>query len=91
MIGAQGLAGMALSTRDVESELQETVQELLGRLKSHNLFQSEWDIAAFAVFFTFVGTVLVLMLLVLLHCCCCTSSSPPKRRPKGVDNLALEP
>ncbi|XP_012398444.1 small integral membrane protein 22 isoform X2 [Sarcophilus harrisii] len=45
---------MALSARDVESELQETVQQLLGRLKSHNLFQSGWDIAAFTVFFTFI-------------------------------------
>ncbi|XP_044514949.1 small integral membrane protein 22 [Gracilinanus agilis] len=85
---------MAPSSRDVGSELEETVQQLLGRLKSHHLFQSEWDIAACVVFLTFTGTVLVLMLLVLLHCCCCgccNSPSPPKRRPKGVDNLALEP
>ncbi|XP_027695473.1 small integral membrane protein 22 [Vombatus ursinus] len=84
---------MAPSSRDVGSELQETAQELLSRLKSRHLFQSEWDIAAFVVFLTFVGTVLVLTLLVFLHCCCCccNSSSPPKRRPKGVDNLALEP
>ncbi|XP_020834271.1 small integral membrane protein 22 [Phascolarctos cinereus] len=82
---------MAPSSKEVLSELQETAQELLSRLKSHHLFQSEWDIAAFVVFLTFTGTVLVLTLLVLLYCCCCNSSSPPKRRPKGVDNLALEP
>ncbi|XP_072464289.1 small integral membrane protein 22 [Notamacropus eugenii] len=86
---------MAPSIREVGSELQETAQELLSRLKSRHLFQSEWDIAAFVVFLTFIGTVLLLTLLVFLHyccCCCCRrSSSPPKRRPKGVDNLALEP
>ncbi|XP_036595232.1 small integral membrane protein 22 [Trichosurus vulpecula] len=84
---------MAPSVRDVGSELQETAQELVSRLKSRQLFQSEWDIAAFVIFLTFIGTVLVLTLLVILHCCCCccNSSSPPKRRPKGVDNLALEP
>ncbi|XP_074052420.1 small integral membrane protein 22 [Macrotis lagotis] len=85
---------MAPSIRDVESELQETAQQLLSRLKSHHLFQSEWDVVAFVVFLTFTGTVLLLMLLVLLHCCCCcccNSSRAPKRRLKGVDNLALEP
>ncbi|XP_068945765.1 small integral membrane protein 22 [Petaurus breviceps papuanus] len=83
---------MAPSIEEVGSELQETAQELLSRLKSRQLFQSGWDIAAFVVFLTFIGTVLLLALLVLMHCCCCCcSSSPPKRRPKGVDNLALEP
>ncbi|XP_043855218.1 small integral membrane protein 22 [Dromiciops gliroides] len=87
---------MAPSIQDVGSELQYTAQQLLSRLESHHLFQSEWDIVALVIFLTFVGTVLLLILLVLFHCCCCccrcrNSSSLPKRRLKGVDNLALEP
>ncbi|XP_052052729.1 small integral membrane protein 22 isoform X2 [Apodemus sylvaticus] len=75
-------------------ELQASAEDVLGRLKSRQLFQSEWDIAAFVVFLTFVGTVVLLLLLVVVHCCCCcccTSPRPRKEKPKGVDNLALEP
>ncbi|XP_055221174.1 small integral membrane protein 22 isoform X2 [Gorilla gorilla gorilla] len=79
-----------------KEELEATVQEVLGRLKSHQFFQSTWDTVAFIVFLTFMGTVLLLLLLVVAHCCCCSSpgprrESPRKERPKGVDNLALEP
>nr|XP_020137075.1 small integral membrane protein 22 isoform X2 [Microcebus murinus] len=80
-------------------ELEATAQEVLGRLRSHQPFQSSWDTAAFVVFLTFIGTVLFLLLLVLAHCCCgcCCGSPGPQRRSagkerhKGVDNLALEP
>ncbi|XP_005391325.1 PREDICTED: small integral membrane protein 22 isoform X1 [Chinchilla lanigera] len=80
-------------------ELEATAQEVLGRLKSRQLFQSEWDTAAFVVFLTFVGTVLLLLLLVIAHCCChcCCASPKPrkvrpgKERPKGMDNWAMEP
>ncbi|EHB03529.1 hypothetical protein GW7_19977 [Heterocephalus glaber] len=80
-------------------ELEVTAQEVLGRLKSRHLFQSEWDTAAFVVFLTFVGAVLFLLLLVIAHCCChCCCASPRhrkvkrgKERLKGVDNLAMEP
>lgn len=75
-------------------ELKQELQEVLGRLRSRQLFQSEWDIAAFVVFLTFVGTVVLLLLLVVVHCCCCcccTSPRPRKEKPKGVDNFALEP
>ncbi|KAM5227743.1 small integral membrane protein 22 [Ctenodactylus gundi] len=78
-------------------KLEVTAQEVLGRLKSRRLFQSEWDTAAFVVFLTFVGTVLFLLLLVIAHCCChccCCAHPKPRKvrgRPKGVDNLALEP
>ncbi|XP_007937788.1 small integral membrane protein 22 [Orycteropus afer afer] len=90
---------MAPSAQDLQQELEATAQEVLGRLKSRQLFQSEWDTAAFIVFLTFIGTVLVLVLLVFIHCCCCCCCnsprsqkvSPAKRSPKGVDNLALEP
>ncbi|XP_006874956.1 PREDICTED: small integral membrane protein 22 [Chrysochloris asiatica] len=87
---------MAPSAEDFGRELEATAQEVLGRLQSRQLFQSPWDTAAFVVFFTFVGTVLVLLLLVIVRCCCCCNSprsqvSPVKRSPKGLDNLALEP
>uniref|UniRef100_A0A8D2DKF4 Small integral membrane protein 22 n=1 Tax=Sciurus vulgaris TaxID=55149 RepID=A0A8D2DKF4_SCIVU len=91
---------MGLSVEELRQELEVTAQKVLGRLKSHRLFQSEWDTAAFVVFLIFVGTVLFLLLLVTAHCCChCCCASPrprkvPRRRkerPQGVDNLALEP
>ncbi|XP_008056218.1 small integral membrane protein 22 isoform X1 [Carlito syrichta] len=89
---------MGLSVEELGEELKVTAQEVLGRLRSRQLFQSPWDTAAFIVFLAFVGTVLLLLLLVIAHCCCscCCSpgarrGSPRKERPKGVDNLALEP
>lgn len=36
-------------------ELESTAQEVLGRLKSRHLFQSQWDIGAFVIFLIFVG------------------------------------
>uniref|UniRef100_A0A4X2L6P0 Uncharacterized protein n=1 Tax=Vombatus ursinus TaxID=29139 RepID=A0A4X2L6P0_VOMUR len=83
-------------------ELQETAQELLSRLKSRHLFQSEWDIAAFVVFLTFVGEYGdsppdLPLVPTIYHCGLGSrlSSLLPTwvsaRRPKGVDNLALEP
>ncbi|XP_066131088.1 small integral membrane protein 22 [Saccopteryx bilineata] len=76
-------------------ELESTVEEVLGKLRSRRLFQSDWDAAALAVFLIFVGTVLLLLLLVCFHCCCrrcCRRSSKPrKEKSMGVRNLALEP
>ncbi|KAM6155038.1 small integral membrane protein 22 [Rhynchocyon petersi] len=89
---------MALSAEDLGRELEATAQEVLGKLKSRQPFQSEWDTAAFVIFLTFIGTVLFLLLLVLIRCCCCccceaprSQVSPLKKSPKGVDNYALEP
>ncbi|XP_013202621.1 small integral membrane protein 22 [Microtus ochrogaster] len=85
---------MGQAAEELKQELEATAEEVLGRLKSHQLFQSDWDIAAFVVFLTFVGTVVLLLLLVVLHCCCCCCTTSPrsrKEKPKGVDNLALEP
>lgn len=90
---------MGLSAEELKQQLQASAEEALWRLRSRQLFQSEWDIAAFVVFLTFVGTVVLLLFLVVVHCCCCcccTSPrprkvSPRKEKPKGVDNLALEP
>ncbi|XP_008844749.2 small integral membrane protein 22 isoform X1 [Nannospalax galili] len=87
-----------MSAEDLRQELEATAEEVLGRLKSRQLFQSEWDTAAFVIFLIFAGTVVVLLLMVIAHCCCCCSSSPKPRKVspgkeklKGVDNLALEP
>ncbi|XP_045639908.1 small integral membrane protein 22 isoform X1 [Ursus americanus] len=86
---------------DLDKELEATAQEALGKLRSRELFQSTWDTAAFIIFLIFLGTVLLLLLLVCIHCCChsCCSRrasrpqkvSPEQERPRGVDNLALEP
>lgn len=53
--GLGQVAKMGQPAEDLKQELEATAEEVLGRLKSHQLFQSEWDIAAFAVFLTFVG------------------------------------
>ncbi|XP_042554049.1 small integral membrane protein 22 isoform X1 [Dipodomys spectabilis] len=75
---------MGLSTEELGRELEATAQEVLGKIKSRQLFQSEWDTAAFVVFLVFVGTVLLLLLLVIAHCCCrccCPSTSSGKVSP----------
>lgn len=85
---------MGLSADELKQELEATAGAVLGKLRSHQLFQSEWDTGALVVFLTFVGTVVLLLLLVVVRCCCCccsTSPRPRKEKPKGVDNLALEP
>ncbi|XP_055460748.1 small integral membrane protein 22 [Psammomys obesus] len=87
---------MGLSADELKQELEATAGEVLGKLRSHQLLQSEWDTGALVVFLVFVGTVVLLLLLVVVHyccccCCCSTSARPRKEKPKGVDNLALEP
>lgn len=46
---------MGRSADELKHELEVTAEEVLGRLRSRQLFQSEWDIAAFVVFLTFAG------------------------------------
>nr|XP_023413166.1 small integral membrane protein 22 [Loxodonta africana] len=46
---------MAPSVEDLGQELEATAQDVLGKLKSRQLFQSDWDTAAFVVFLIFVG------------------------------------
>lgn len=36
-------------------ELEPVAEEVLGKLKSRQPFQSKWDTAAFVIFLTFVG------------------------------------
>lgn len=45
---------MALA-EDLEKELEATAQEVLGKLRSRQLFQSQWDTAAFIIFLIFLG------------------------------------
>lgn len=47
-------AEMALA-EDLEKELETTAQEVLGKLRSRQLFQSRWDTAAFIIFLIFLG------------------------------------
>ncbi|XP_014585650.1 small integral membrane protein 22 isoform X1 [Equus przewalskii] len=88
---------MGLSVEDLET----TAQEVLGKLRSRQPFQSKWDTAAFIILLVFISAVLLLLLLAGIHCCCCTCCSrgpprsqkvsPKKEGRRGVDNLALEP
>ncbi|XP_061455526.1 small integral membrane protein 22 [Rhineura floridana] len=89
---------MGSAEKDFGQELSDQVNDLLSRLASKQMFQSPWDIAAFAIFFSFIGVVLFMALLVLIRCfcCCCDCDSPgsykkiPKRKV-GIDNKAMEP
>ncbi|XP_053132551.1 small integral membrane protein 22 [Hemicordylus capensis] len=89
---------MASSGNDFGQELKDQVNDILSRLASKQLFQSDWDIAAFVIFFTFIGVVLLMALLILIRCCCCCcdcdSPGPYKKVPKkkvGIDNKGMEP
>ncbi|XP_013881037.1 small integral membrane protein 22 isoform X1 [Austrofundulus limnaeus] len=80
--------------QNTQQQFEEQFTDVVSRLQSKQLFQSDWDIAAFVLFFTFFGTVLVLIILVLIRCCCCCCCDDEKqiqRRKVGVDNMSLEP
>ncbi|XP_059547935.1 small integral membrane protein 22 [Myotis daubentonii] len=51
-------------------DLETTAKEVLGRLKSNQLFESKSDTAYFIIFLIALGTILLLLLLVCLNCCC---------------------
>ncbi|XP_036082035.1 small integral membrane protein 22 isoform X1 [Rousettus aegyptiacus] len=53
---------------DNPEELQPIVEEVLGKLKSSQPFQSTWDTAAFVVFLTFVGECALCLWPVSLPC-----------------------
>lgn len=77
---------------NVAQEFQAQFEDVVSRLQSKNLFQTDWDIAAFAVFFIFIGMVLLLVILVLIRCCCCCCcNDTPKRRKVGIENMAMDP
>ncbi|XP_048351586.1 small integral membrane protein 22 [Sphaerodactylus townsendi] len=84
--------------QDFGQELSNQINDVLNRLETKEMFQTDWDIAAFAIFFIFIGAVLSLVLLVLIRCfccCCCdcehTASYHKAPRKVGVDNQAMEP
>ncbi|XP_069762733.1 small integral membrane protein 22 [Narcine bancroftii] len=83
-----------MANQDVGVQIEAQFNDIVRRLQSKDLFQSNWDIATFAIFFIFIGAVLFLTLLVVVRCvwgCCCSS---PRKTPKhkiGIDNEALEP
>ncbi|XP_072549909.1 small integral membrane protein 22 [Salminus brasiliensis] len=77
---------------DVQQDLQNQFNDVVSRLQSKELFQSDWDIASFAIFFIFIGMVLLLVILVIIRCCCCCCcDEKPKHRKVGIDNMGLEP
>ncbi|XP_053326975.1 small integral membrane protein 22 [Spea bombifrons] len=87
-----------MSSGNIKDQLQAEWNDVLGRIASKQMFQSSWDIAAFVIFFAFIGLVLLLIVLVLIRCfcCCCCDceSSGHKKHYKqkvGVDNLGMEP
>ncbi|XP_066432814.1 small integral membrane protein 22 [Eleutherodactylus coqui] len=87
-----------MSGSDIGQQLENQWNDAVKRLANKQWFETDWDVAAFVIFFTFIGLVLLLILLVLIRCfccCCCDCESQVgKRRYKhkvGVDNLALEP
>ncbi|KAJ3600566.1 hypothetical protein NHX12_031547 [Muraenolepis orangiensis] len=44
-----------MAPADLQDEFQEQFDDVVSRLQSMQFFQSDWDIAAFAVFFIFIG------------------------------------
>ncbi|KAM4698153.1 small integral membrane protein 22 [Rhinophrynus dorsalis] len=87
-----------MSNNTVINQLESQWNDILGRVASKQMFQSDWDIAAFVVFFVFIGLILLLVLLVLIRCCCCCCcdcDSPVNKKhykqKVGVDNMGMEP
>ncbi|XP_017570999.1 small integral membrane protein 22 [Pygocentrus nattereri] len=81
-----------MAQQDLQQDFQNQFNDVVSRLQSKQLFQSDWDIASFAIFFIFIGMVLLLVILVIIRCCCCCCcDEKPKRRKVGIDNMGLEP
>ncbi|XP_014329278.1 small integral membrane protein 22 [Xiphophorus maculatus] len=84
-----------MDQRNIQQEFQDQFNDVVSRLQSKQMFQSDWDIASFAIFFIFIGVVLTLVLLVLIRCCCCCcgccDDEKPRRRKVGIENYGMEP
>ncbi|KAM4635531.1 small integral membrane protein 22 isoform 1-T2 [Polymixia lowei] len=81
-----------MDQRNLGEEFEEQFNDVVSRLQAKDFFQSDWDIASFAVFFIFIGMVLLLVILVLVRCCCCCCcEDKPRRHKVGIENMALEP
>lgn len=48
-------ADRVMEHRDLTQEFEDQFNDVVSRLQSKQLFQSNWDIASFAVFFIFIG------------------------------------
>ncbi|XP_030581830.1 small integral membrane protein 22 [Archocentrus centrarchus] len=79
-----------MEQRDIQKDV---FSDVISRLQAKQFFQSDWDIASCAVFFIFVGMILLFAILVLVHCCCCSccTDEKPQRWKVGIENMALEP
>ncbi|XP_043089862.1 small integral membrane protein 22 [Puntigrus tetrazona] len=78
--------------KSIQQDFENQFNDVVSRLQSKQMFQSDWDIASFAVFFIFIGMVLLLVILVLIRCCCCCCcDEKPRRQKVGADNMAMEP
>ncbi|XP_077474609.1 small integral membrane protein 22 [Stigmatopora argus] len=69
--------------------LESQFNDVISRLESKLLFQTEWDIGFVVVFLVFVGLIVLLVLLVLIRSCCCEAK--PKRHNVGIENMPMEP
>ncbi|XP_055754464.1 small integral membrane protein 22-like [Salvelinus fontinalis] len=76
-----------MDQRSLQAEFKDQFTDVVSRLQSKQLFQSDWDIASFAVFFIFIGMVLLLVVLVLIRCCC---DEQPRRHKVGHENFGME-
>ncbi|XP_008413451.1 small integral membrane protein 22 [Poecilia reticulata] len=82
-----------MAQKNIQQEFEDQFNDVVSRLQSKQMFQSDWDIASFAIFFIFIGVVLTLVLLVLIRCCCCgcCDDEKPRRRKVGIENYGMEP
>lgn len=44
-----------MSQDNLQQEFQNQVNDVFTRLQNKQMFQSDWDIASFAIFFIFIG------------------------------------
>ncbi|KAF0032157.1 hypothetical protein F2P81_014447 [Scophthalmus maximus] len=75
-----------MDQKSLQQEFEDQFNDVVSRLQSKQLFQSDWDIASFAVFFIFIGMILLLVILVVIRCCCCCCCDDHKKR--GYDRWA---
>ncbi|XP_007568362.1 small integral membrane protein 22 [Poecilia latipinna] len=82
-----------MDQKNIQQEFEDQFSDVVSRLQSKQMFQSDWDIASFAIFFIFIGVVLTLVLLVLIRCCCCgcCDNEKPRRRKVGIENYGMDP
>ncbi|XP_061702689.1 small integral membrane protein 22 [Syngnathoides biaculeatus] len=77
--------------KTTKEDVERQFNDVISRLQSKQLFQSEWDFGFAVVLLVFIGLILLMVLLVLIRCCCCCCDEKPKRHKVGIDNMSLEP